>query len=172
MTTAAFVKMDDEESTLYEAKIKSEHAYLTHVLKKYQKRFVEEVGDRTFDQESNEYKAMTQPSDRSIEPSTRSKELYRKLSLKTHPDKNGSIENRSNENSSGELFSAIHDAYGKDNVSELERMDKLLEMNVAQDKIVELSAIAKSIDEMQKSFAYLWCTNPCMKELIEKSLKT
>jgi hypothetical protein len=101
------------------------------------------IPDTIVDDESSEFK-------------TTLNKLYRKLSLKTHPDKNGGSET---------LFLKVSNAYKKKNILELIKIADVLKYTIDIDFTpdiiknieTEIEIIERKIDELQHHVCWLWC---------------
>ena len=80
--------------------------------------------------------------------------LYKKLSLKTHPDKHGG---------NNELFIELLNAYNTKNILKLIKMAHKLEIDyVLSDLLIsyfekDISKLENKINELQHHVCWLWC---------------
>lgn len=153
--------------------------------KEYFERFINEVFPDQYNNlylDNNSNNCNNQESSEDEEEPQRTenlKKIYKKLSLKLHPDRNRDLEGEEKEEQE-ELFKEIVDSYESGDLCNLlvrarEFRVKIPELKDEEMKIVDknIREIEEKINRIKKQTSWVWCTttNPRVKERIKEVLK-
>lgn len=107
------------------------------------------------------------------------RKIYKKLSLKTHPDRNINLETEEKEDNE-ELFKEISESYQKGDLCDLlikakELRVKIPELSDEDLSIIEINVqnIEDKLNGIKKEISWQWCTTTCLitRENIKKFIK-
>lgn len=107
------------------------------------------------------------------------RKIYKKLTLKTHPDRNINLEEDEQKNNE-ELFKEISESYQKGDLCDLLIKAKELRINIPELSNEDLSIVEININNMQekldnikKEISWKWCTTTCpiARENIKKFIR-
>lgn len=138
--------------------LQNELEYIEHIMPYYDKKFMERLNQLgkthqiSTNSPCNELESATKIHKNSI------KELYRKLSLKYHPD-------RSKEPNCDELIRFINDCYSNNDEESLYILDSSDEYNENPEYLIKIKDITDKINNYKIRYSYLW--NSGGKEYIE-----
>ena len=151
--------------------------------KEYFQRFINEVLPNQYNNlyvdnnQNNE--ELSEEEVEEISKTENLKKIYKKLSLKLHPDRNSHLEEEEKKEHE-ELFKEIVDSYESGDLCNLlvrarEFRVKIPELNEEEVKILEknISEIGEKIKTIKKQTSWVWCTttNPRVRERIKEVLK-
>jgi len=149
-------------------------------LKEYSENFNRDVCNNfSFENSKNSKKNSCNKKDPIPEPSDNFKKIYKKLSLKLHPDRNTNLEEEERKETE-EIFKEVVDSYDNGDFCNLLTRAREFRVKIPQLNDIDIEILDKNINEidskiikMKKDPAWLWYTtdNPRLKNKIKQMVK-